>query len=250
MSESSQSQSPTQSQFSDPLGSPLRGEIETEEHWVAVSDLMGGLMMVFLLIAVIYMVQLEIETRKIKDVALLYDRLRTQLYEDLYDEFQDDLPHWGAEINRDLSVRFYNTEVLFAHGDDKIKPAFREILNDFFPRYVKIITSSKYRDDIIEIRIEGHTSSDWGTATDTDVAYIKNMALSQSRTRTTLAYLLDLDDVNGNKLWLKEHLTANGLSSSKLVISGGVEDGIRSRRVEFRLRTDAESRIAEILKEF
>jgi outer membrane protein OmpA-like peptidoglycan-associated protein len=231
-------------------GSALSRELETEEHWVAVSDLMGGLMMVFLLIAVIYMVQLEIETRKIKDVALLYDRLRTQLYEDLYDEFQDDLPRWGAELNRDLSLRFFNTEVLFARGDDEIKPAFRDILNDFFPRYVKIITSDKYRDDIIEVRIEGHTSSDWGTATNTDSAYIKNMALSQARTRTTLAYLLDLDWLNGNKLWLKEHLTANGLSSSKLIMNAGVEDGIRSRRVEFRLRTDAESRIAEILKEF
>jgi len=43
------------------LESPLSSEIEHEEHWVAVSDLMGGLMMVFLLIAVVYMVQLEVE---------------------------------------------------------------------------------------------------------------------------------------------------------------------------------------------
>lgn len=226
-------------------------EVEHEEHWVAVSDLMGGLMMVFLLISVIYLVQLEIESRKIKDVAILYDRLRTQLYEDLHQEFREDLPRWGAELNRDLSLRFYNTEVLFAHGNADIKPGFRDILDDFFPRYVSIITSDKYREDILEVRVEGHTSSDWGTAKDTDAAYIKNMALSQARTRTTLAYLLDLPTVNGNKSWLKEHLTANGLSSSKIVYgANGSEDGIRSRRVEFRLRTDAESRIAAILKDF
>ena len=223
-------------------------EIEHEEHWVAVSDLMGGLMMVFLLISVIYLVQLEIQTRKIKDVAVLYDRLRTQLYQDLKTEFEDDLPRWGAEVSRDLSFRFYNTEVLFAHGSDDIKPAFRDILDDFFPRYVGIIMSDKYREDILEVRIEGHTSSDWGSANDHDIAYIKNMALSQARTRTTLAYLLDLPSVLGDKPWLTEHVTANGLSSSKVVYDeDGAEDGIRSRRVEFRLRTDAESRIATIL---
>jgi outer membrane protein OmpA-like peptidoglycan-associated protein len=231
-------------------GFEVGNEVEHEEHWVAVSDLMGGLMMVFLLISVIYLVQLEIESRKIKDVVVLYERLRTQLYEDLVSEFKDDLPRWGAEVNKDLSMRFYNTEVLFAHGDDKIKPAFSEILNDFFPRYVRIITLDRYRSDILEVRIEGHTSSDWGAASGTDLAYIKNMALSQSRTRTTLAYLLALEQVDTEKGWLTAHLTANGLSSSKVVYDQeGVEDGIRSRRVEFKIRTDAESRIATILND-
>jgi outer membrane protein OmpA-like peptidoglycan-associated protein len=232
------------------LEADVGSELEHEEHWVAVSDLMGGLMMVFMLIAVIYLVQLEIETRKIKDVARLYDLLRTQLYEDIYQEFREDLPRWGAEIDSDLSFRFFNTEVLFAHGDDEIKPAFKDILNDFFPRYVRIITSPKYRADILEVRIEGHTSSDWGKLSGSDEAYIKNMALSQARTRTTLEYLLGRASVAPEKVWLSAHLTANGLSSSKLILKdSGEEDGIRSRRVEFRLRTDAESRIATILND-
>ena len=46
-------------------------------------------------------------------------------------------------------------------------------------------------------------------------------------------------------------MTANGLSSSKPILSlGGEEDRERSRRVEFRLRTDAESRIAAILESY
>lgn len=232
------------------LNGPLRSEVEQEEHWVAVSDLMGGLMMVFLLIAVIYMVQLEIEARKIRSVVLLYERLRTQIYDDLVREFGPDLPRWGAEIDRDLSMSFYNTEVLFEQGEADIRPGFRQILDDFFPRYVAIITSDKYREDIVEVRIEGHTSSDWGAASGTDDAYINNMALSQARTRTTAAYLLTQAAVLDKKDWLKRHLTANGLSSSKLVIGAdGMEDGVRSRRVEFRLRTDADARMAALLKD-
>lgn len=235
---------------SEELASPLSRETEREEHWVAVSDLMGGLMMVFLLIAVIYMVQLEIESQKIRDVAILYDRLRTQLYNDLYSEFKDDLPRWGAELEKDLSMRFYNTEVLFDRGEDDLQPAFESILSDFFPRYVAIITSDKYRQDVLEVRIEGHTSSDWGLGFGENEAYIKNMELSQARTRSTVAYLINLRAVDDERQWLTEHLTANGLSSSKPVLkSDGQEDSERSRRVEFRVRTDAESRIAAILKD-
>src|SRR5690625_2191040 len=47
----------------NPFNPELRNEVEREEHWVSVSDLMAGLMMVFLLVAVVYMVQLEIETQ-------------------------------------------------------------------------------------------------------------------------------------------------------------------------------------------
>lgn len=236
-----------QTQKSNPLAPRPNHEVEHEEHWVSVSDLMGGLMMVFLLIAVVYMVQLEIQSRQVRDVAILYDRLRTQLYEDLQDEFGEDLPRWGAELNPDLSLRFYNTDVLFPQGEDSLRPAFREILADFFPRYVGIITSAQYRDDILEVRIEGHTSSDWGILPE-DEAYIRNMALSQARTRTTLAYLLELPDVDAEREWIKAHMTANGLSSSRPVMDNGQEDAVRSRRVEFRLRTDAESRIEDLLE--
>lgn len=231
-----------------PLAPRPNHEVEHEEHWVSVSDLMGALMMVFLLIAVVYMVQLEIESRKMREVAVLYDRLRTQLYEDLREEFEEDLPRWGAELRRDLSLRFYDTEVLFPQGEDSLRPAFREILADFFPRYLEIITSPKYREDILEVRIEGHTSSDWGGRPERE-AYIRNMALSQARTRTTLDYLLSLPEVASRRDWVKAHLTANGLSSSKLIMSDGEEDPARSRRVEFRVRTDAESRIEALLME-
>jgi len=55
--------------------------------------------------------------------------------------------------------------------------------------------------------------------------------------------------VADNKDWLKTHLTANGLSSAKVVrADNGDENAESSRRVEFRVRTDADSRIATILE--
>lgn len=230
------------------LGVTTRSKGDAEGHWLSVSDLMAGLMMVFMLVSIVFMVNVEIERNKVRDVAILYDQLRTQLYKDLNAEFKQDMEVWGAELDEDLVFRFNNTEVLFDKGQARLKPDFKDILEDFFPRYVGIITGSNYRDDILEVRIEGHTSSGWFGATNEDDAYIRNMALSQERTRSTLGFLLELNSVADQKNWLKQRLTANGLSSAKVVTGpAGVENKDRSRRVEFRVRTDAEGRIATIL---
>jgi outer membrane protein OmpA-like peptidoglycan-associated protein len=221
---------------------------EQEGHWVAVSDLMAGLMMIFMLISVVFMVDVETERNRIQDVAILYDHLRQELYKDLQEEFAEDLPKWGAELDKDLSFRFNDSEILFDNGKSELKQQFQTILADFFPRYMKIITQDEYHDDILEIRIEGHTSSGWLGAFDDDDAYIRNMDLSQARTRTTLAFVMGLGEVKQNKDWLKQYLTANGLSSAKVIRDdNGNEDSERSRRVEFKVRTDADSRIATIL---
>lgn len=225
-------------------------EQESEEHWIAVSDLMSGLMMLFLLIAVMYLVIVERKNDEIERVVVLYEDLREELYTDLLAEFLDDLPLWGAELDEDLKFRFTNTSLLFEEGQSDLKPAFASILSDFFPRYMAILTSDKYREDILELRIEGHTSSSWSFAADSDDAYMRNMALSQERTRTTLGFLFELEDVSHEKSWLRERMTANGLSSSQVILhEDGLEDEERSRRVEFVVVTDAETRLSTILEE-
>ena len=205
--------------------------------------------MFFLLLAITYMVKVEADAKKIKEIAVLYDQLRTDLYTDLQKEFQSDLPKWGAELDRDLTVRFKEPEVLFDTGKDSLKPKFRTILDDFFPRYVRILNTQKYKDSIQEIRIEGHTSSVWRFGVTPEDAYFNNMALSQSRTRSALQYVLGIRAVEDERTWLRKHLTANGLSSSKLVLdTDGRENQARSQRVEFRVRTDADAKIAKIIE--
>jgi len=222
---------------------------QAEDHWIPLRDLMTGVMMIFLLVALAYMIKVEAEIKKVKEIAIVYDQLRTELYQDLEEEFKQDLPKWGAELDRDSTIRFKEPEVLFSTGKDELKPMFKLILDDFFPRYMKILTSAKYRNAIQEVRIEGHTSSIWNNSTTNEEAYFLNMALSQARTRSTVHYVLELPSVASEAGWLRTYLTANGLSSSKLVVNeDGTENFSRSQRVEFRVRTDAESRIARIIE--
>lgn len=226
-----------------------------DDHWIPLSDLMTGLMMIFLLVAVIFMVKVEAQQRqaeqqakRMRDVAVLYDQMRDQLYRDLEVEFKGDLPKWKASLDKDLTIRFEEPEVLFDTGRSILKPQFTAILSDFFPRYVRILSGDKYRDSIEEIRIEGHTSSFW-TGMTSDDAYIRNMELSQARTRSALQHVLSLPQLSMQRRWLMGHLTANGLSSSRLRTNlDGSENREASQRVEFRVRTNAESRIGDILQ--
>ena len=224
--------------------------LSQEAHWIPLSDLMTGLMVIFLLIAVMYMLKVEADKDRIRNIAIAYNEIRDGLFIDLHNEFNNDLIRWHAQlIKSDLTVRFTEPEVLFATGSSDLKPEFKTILSDFFPRYVRILTSPKYRSAITEIRIEGHTSSDWTGQTSAQDAYFHNMELSQARTRSTLSYVLGLPSVETDRAWLTRYLTANGLSSSRPILDANHhEDAERSRRVEFRVRTDAENRIATIMQ--
>ena len=227
-------------------------EQETEEHWISISDMMAGLMVIFLFIAISYMLHVRAEKEKIEKIAITYEKLQSDLYADLEKEFEKDLNKWNAVLDRQtLSVRFKEPEVLFAQGEAEVRPAFKNILNDFFPRYIQILRHPKYINDIAEIRIEGHTSSEWQAGESPEDAYIHNMELSQGRTRSVLEYVLQLlsPQIQQNRKWIRNYLTANGLSSSKLILnSDGTENKEESRRVEFRVRTNAEKRIVEIIK--
>jgi hypothetical protein len=46
--------------FPHASGSP----VAREEHWIPLSDLMTGLMMMFMLVAIIFMVQVDEETKQ------------------------------------------------------------------------------------------------------------------------------------------------------------------------------------------
>lgn len=226
-------------------------ELASEEegaHWISVSDLMAALMMMFLLISIVFMVIVQKESERMRQVAEIYQDLRDKLYQDLLNEFEQDLPRWGAELTTDLILRFQDSGALFELGSAQLKPAFADILTDFFPRYLRVITHPDYKQDILEVRLEGHTSADWTNAKTTSEAYIRNMRLSQARTRSSLEFILDLPEIQDQEVWLKTYLTANGLSSSQPILNpDGNENAELSRRVEFRVRTDADSRIQAIL---
>lgn len=221
---------------------------QEESHWLSVSDLMAGLMVVFLFIAIALMRDAMITSTRITDVAVAYQETQVNIYEALMEEFTDELPRWDAKIDKDtLTFTFNSPEVLFADGRIDLSSDYRELLSDFFPRYMEIL--DRFKDSISEVRIEGHTSSVWNISTSSTDAYFLNMELSQGRTRSVLEYVYRLAEISPHRDWIKSHVAAVGFSSAKPVPDGdGNEDLEASRRVTFRVITNADIRIKQILE--
>ena len=125
---------------------------------------------------------------------------------------------------------------------------FRDILADFFPRYVALLYSDQFRENIDEIRLEGHTSSLWAQSGQVEDSYIGNARLSQERSLSVLNYIFRLDSVSQYREWLTSNIRANGLSYSQRIMIDNVEDYERSRRVEFKVVTKSEERVYTILE--
>jgi len=222
---------------------------ENGEHWLTVSDLMSGLMIVFLFIAIAFMRHTSIERDKIKDIAVAYQENQVSIYNALNTEFEKDLKIWNASIDKEtLSFQFHSPEVLFDAGASGLKNEYKSILTDFIPRYLNIL--GNYKDSINEIRIEGHTSSEWRYGTNKHDAYFLNMALSQGRTRSVLKYAYFLPELTKDQQeWVKSSFAAVGFSSSKPIVNKeGSEDMEKSRRVTFRVITNADIQIRKIVE--
>lgn len=224
-----------------------RNDSQEESHWLSAADLMAALMMVFLFIAIALMLNAFVERDQIKRVAVAYQENQVAIYDALVDEFDDDLGRWNADIDQEsLTFTFKSPDVLFQAGEVDINEQYKELLIDFFPRYTDVLVP--FRQSINEVRIEGHTSSAWNNVTEKE-AYFNNMNLSQDRTRSVLEFAFDIPASIQHQAWIKSNVAAVGLSSSKLIYDeNGEEDNSGSRRVSFRVITNADIQIKRILE--
>ena len=223
-----------------------------KDPWISISDMMTGLMMIFLFITVSYAHQITKQSENaiskntdVKEIVLELVNNKTKIAESLHEEFDDDLEKWGASIDdQNLRIRFESPEVLFQPGRSDVTPLFNEILSDFWPRYLKIL--SENQSAILEIKIEGHTSSDWSTRVSRNESYFKNMELSQDRSRNVLKICLQYTPQDLVE-WSRNSVTANGFSFSRLIYDEtGNEDSEKSRRVEFTIMVRSDEKIDDI----
>lgn len=316
----------------------LKKRDNNSQHWLSISDLMSGLMILFIFIAIGFMriafVEKEranTELQKFKEIEALYGELfaKNQGLEDILTKYKDlvseklelenklhqlqeiyasreeiflenqrrltgeiqqirgiaetyknnqiaihqalmqAFPAWilaenqlNAEIDGNtLTFIFKSSDSLFDNASANLKEQYKTALKKFFPKYIEAILP--YKSSISEIRIEGHTSSEWSYFPNHIkhqsqeikklYGYFENMKLSQARTNSVLNYvLMDLNSSipEEHHKWIRDHTAAVGLSSSKPILDmTGNEDPNRSRRVTFRIITNADHQIQRILQQ-
>lgn len=167
--------------------------------------------------------------------------LKTTLYDDLMREFNEDFANWNAQLDKDgLIFRFKKPEVLFTHGNSEIQNEFKDILANFFPRYLKVL--EEYKSEISEVIVQGHTSSEFKNANNDNERYQKNKELSQKRAQKVydLTRSLNVNQVIQNSEWLSNYYSFSGKAYDNLIFDeNGLEDPALSRRVEFRINVQS-----------
>lgn len=231
-----------------------------ESNWISFSDIMTGLMVIFMFIAISYIVEVQKKQQERDIIFEEFKATKEKLYAELENEFKDDFKEWQVELDKDLSIKFTNPEVLFESGQTDIRPYFSQILAKFLPRYFSILMQEKYRNKIAEIRIEGHTDNVPAPRFDSD-PYIGNVMLSQLRSAQVLKFFRNMDYYKSlsikDEQRLQFWLTANGLSYGRTLddtkqmtaLTGNPANNNYSRRVEFRIITTSESLVEQVLKE-
>ncbi len=168
--------------------------------------------------------------------------VRTALVEDLSREFSDsDLK---IAVDEKTGGITFDASILFDYNKSELKKSGQEFLADFLPRYCDVLLSPKYKDNISEILIEGHT--------DTEGDYIFNMELSQKRALAVAEYCLSDDSDILPEEQLEEMrglVSATGRSySSPIYDENGNIDMEASRRVEFLFRLKDEEMVREMIE--
>lgn len=224
--------------------------------WMSVSDLMTGLMVIFLFISISYISKVQENAVNLRD----YVEVKNNLHDKLVNRFEGDTAKWVMTIGGDLSMKFRKSEVQFATGSWDLTPQFKEILDEFLPKYFDILLNDSLRNHIEEIRIEGHTDTVPMPRLDPD-PYIANVILSQRRALSVLRYFRSMDYFKNlpeeQQRTLEYWFTANGLSYGKALdrnnqhsyVSKEVIDKDKSRRVEFRIITDSEKLLERFVEQ-
>lgn len=230
-------------------------------QWISFSDIMTGLMVIFMFIAISYMVQTKAKEQQIETVLELYENTRDSIRQDLTLLINGSMKGWIDYVEFDtanLSIKFIGSDIQFKPDSDRIRSTFAKVLDDFIPKYISVISQEKYKDKIAEVRIEGHANR-ININSRSQREYMKGVKWSQQRAKKVLEYFTDdkayrslgPDVQKRLQFWM----VANGYGYGRTLDNSGQYTEFSdkaicescSRRVEFRIITVSEQVITDII---
>ncbi len=224
---------------------------EESNYWISISDLMSGILIIFILLFIYKMLDyqgeiekqkdLQSELTKTKQMVIELSNTRMKIIALLKEEFEKE--HLDIVIDANTGAIKLKEGILYDTGKSLIKEDGKVFLQRFMPIYLRILLENEeIKKELGEIIIEGHTD---------DVnTYIYNLKLSQDRAFNVVSYLMSSEFSYMNKSELEKFLTANGKSFSNLVYnSRGEIDRESSRRVEFKFKLKEEETLLKIKKQ-
>lgn len=198
--------------------------------WVTMSDLLLGLVVVFLVLFVFAITGFT--QNKVNEQEKQYEVTEKIAKELEKNNIKVDVDKFSGRIKiSDLE--------LFALNSAELSPKGRAYMSKFVPVYLNtVMKDSEVRKNITRIIIEGHTDSQaFAGAKSDEEKYFKNMDLSLKRASAVAQYIV-FSDFSGKQAYEKDLfklLSVEGKGPSEPVIVNGKEDYAKSRRVELKL---------------
>jgi outer membrane protein OmpA-like peptidoglycan-associated protein len=227
---------------------------KSDENYVAFSDIMTCLMIIFLFIAISYIMEVFSSTF-----------VKEEMYNSITEQMIDDLDKNNVKLGKDLSLKFFNNDknskdVLFETGEVTMTDNFKNKVREIWPLYQNIITKDTFLNYISEIRIEGHTDT-LPPKNSVLSSYEYNLNLSSLRAQEVLRFIRSMPCYINLEESKKERLqflmTANGMSYSRALNYSNEVSYLsnlksispeKSRRVEFRIITTNQKLIENLIK--
>lgn len=205
---------------------------EENIFWASMSDLLLGLLIVFIVLFALAMMGMNKQK-------VTQENVKSQIVEKLNSEFKK--KNISVEIEPYSGNMKISDLELFNLGDHKISPRGKAYLNKVIPIYLNtLLGDPEVKKQISRIIIEGHTDSHKyvGSKNKYD-NYNKNLDLSLRRAMAVTQHIVNLE-FPGKKNYkndLIDMLSTNGRSFSEPVINEyGKEDFKKSRRVELKFQ--------------
>ena len=231
-----------------------RPRYKVDENYIAFSDIMTCLMIIFLFVAISYIMEV-FSTNFIKD----------EMYNTITEKMINELEKNNVKLGKDLSLKFFNNDknnkdILFETGAEEMTDNFKAKVSEIWPLYQNIIVQDTFLNYISEIRIEGHTDT-LPPKNSISNSYEYNLNLSSLRAQQVLKFIKDqqsylrLDSTKKSRL--QYLLTANGMSYSRALNDSNEVAYLsnnksinqdKSRRVEFRIVTTNQKLIESLIK--
>lgn len=206
---------------------PKSNDNEENIFWVTMTDLMTGLVLVF--IVLFFWAYMSSNYDKIQG-QIAHQNASKELVEALNEQ------NIKATVETNGVVKIEDLE-LFEINNYKLSPKGKEYLSKFSPIYFNTIFSNSYiNENIDKIIIQGHTDSQtFKGQFSEDQQYMKNMQLSLNRAFEVANFMSNTpyDKKNGDRL--RKMILVEGASFSNPVVIDGKEDYAKSRRVELKI---------------
>lgn len=225
----------------------IKHKIDTNDtdnnvFWVTMSDLLLGLVVVFLVLFVFAITGFT--QNKVNEKEKQYEVTQKIADELLKNNIKVEVDKFSGTIKiSDLELFALNSAELSAKG--------KEYMSKFVPVYFNtIMKDEKIKNNISKIIIQGHTDSQPYAGANTDEEkYFKNMDLSIRRASSVAEYIV-YSNYSDKKIYEKDlfkMLSVEGKGSSEPIIVNGKEDYDKSRRVELKI-TFKDKNIIDVIK--